>query len=1114
VIVDNEVSLGQRPELSANRRTLLEKWLRGEFRRPANVASIPRRSDSTRAPLSYAQQRLWFFHQLEPDSPLYNTATAVHLQGRLDPNGLQQALSTIIRRHEVLRARFVSEAGNPKQIIGESPEMLPLPVIDLSRCPVHERESEAERLLRAEASRPFDLTRDLMLRATLARLDQTDHVLVISMHHIASDGWSLGVLFRELTALYEGFAGGDAPSLPELPIQYPDYALWQRESLQGAAMENQLAYWRRQLASAPEFLELPADHPRPTIQTFRGHWQWQALTKSLAEALKGLSQRQGATLFMTLLAAFKALVHRYTNQEDVLVGSPSAGRGPIETESLIGFFINTLVLRTDLSGNPTFRELLLRVREVTLGAYAHQDLPFDRLVQELRPERTAGHTPLVQVLFVLQNTPAQNLKLPGLTISPIPLNKMHTGTSKFDLTFQIEENDLGMTVAAEYNTDLFERDTIVRMLGNFKTFLEGIIANPDQRISDLPLLAPAERRRVLVEWNDTHTVYPAGKTIPQLFEEQQAKTPDSIAVKSGGHQWTYRELDARSSRMAQALRSRGISRGQRVGLCVERGADMLAAVLGILKAGAAYVPLDPSFPEGRLRFMADDAQLALLVSTAGLAGSLGLPRDRQLRLDADAEAIAFDSATSLTVNACTAQPGDPAYVIYTSGSTGKPKGVVVPHRAVVNFLTSMAREPGLTADDVLVAITTLSFDIAVLELHLPLTLGATVVIATHDETVDGHALGSLLERHRATVMQATPVTWRLLLESGWNPRTAFKALVGGEALPRDLAVQLIACGVELWNMYGPTETTVWSTCARISNTSDGITIGKPIANTTVLILDAREGVCPIGAPGELCIGGDGVALGYWNRPELTAERFIPDPFSTTPGATLYRTGDRARWRNDGTLEHLGRLDFQVKLRGFRIEVGEIETGIAQHPAVREVAVIAREDTQGNKCLVAYLVAENPPADLVDQLRALVRAAMPEYMVPAQFVMLKALPRTHNGKLDRKALPAPSVGDDAPRGVAVAPRTPTEEMIMGVFRTVLGRTDFGVFDNFFDLGGHSLMAARIMFQLRAASGRDLPLRVLFERPSVSVLAEAIDALSWLAGSRQLPAVASNRVEIEL
>jgi amino acid adenylation domain-containing protein len=514
--------------------------------------------------------------------------------------------------------------------------------------------------------------------------------------------------------------------------------------------------------------------------------------------------------------------------------------------------------------------------------------------------------------------------------------------------------------------------------------------------------------------------------------------------------------------------------------------------------------------------MVEDAQLSLLVSNSALGGSFGLPRKRQLLLDADGGTIASAPDTRLPVDASFAQPGDPAYVIYTSGSTGKPKGVVIPHRAVVNFLTSMAREPGLAADDALASVTTLSFDIAVLELHLPLMLGASVVIATHDETVDGSALASVLERSRATVMQATPVTWRLLLEAGWRPRNAFKALVGGETMPKDLADQLIACGVELWNMYGPTETTVWSTCARITDTSNGITIGRPIANTTVRILDARKNLCPIGVHGELCIGGVGLALGYWNRPELTAERFIPDPFGATPEARLYCTGDRARWRNDGTLEHLGRLDCQVKLRGFRIEPGEIEAVVTRHPSVRETAVIAHEDSPGDKRLVAYFVTGDPAIDLADSLRALVRASLPEYMVPASFVMLKVLPRTPNGKLDRQALPPPAQIDGSPARVTVAPRTLTEEMVMGVFCGVLDRIDFGVFDSFFDLGGHSLMAARLMLKLRAVAGVDLPLRLLFERPTTARLAEAIDGLSWLERSKtpSRGSGAGGREEIEV
>lgn len=1125
--------------LSGRRSAVEEEWL--DPRRTGPLAAAPPallRQNVAEAPLSYAQKRLWFFQQLEPESPMYNIPAAFRLQGRLNREALQRALGFIVRRHEVLRTRFVSDDGAPRQVITAPPVDFPLPVVELGAFPAGRRETEAKRRLQDEAVQPFDLTRDLMLRAALIALGPADHLLAINTHHIASDGWSVGLFLHELAGLYQAFDTGREPALPLLPVQYADYAVWQNELLQDAAMEESLAYWKQQLAGAPAFLELPADHPRSTVQTYRGRWQWQTLPPSLAEALKELSQHEGVTLFMTLLAAFQTLLRRYTQVDDIVVGSPVAGRNQVETENLIGFFVNTLVLRTDLSGNPGFRELLHRVREVALGALAHQDMPFDRLVQELRPERSTGHAPLVQVLFVFQSDPVQGFKLPGLTVTPGPLDKMDTGTAKFDLTFQIGENAQGFVVAAEYNTDLFEHDTITRMLGNFRTLLEGIAAWPEQKISDLPLLTPMERHQVLVEWNSTATEYPRGKTIPQLIEEQAELTPARIALRAGATAWTYSQLEAQANRIAQTLRSRGVSRGQRVGLCVERSADLPAALLGILKTGAAYVPLDASFPEERLHFIAEDSQFSLLVSTTSLASPFNLPRERQLLLDADAQTIASASATRLAVDDQAAQPGDPAYIIHTSGSTGRPKGVVVPHRAVTNLLTSMARQPGLAADDVLVAVTTLSFDIAVLELLLPLIVGATVVTATGDETFDGRALGSLLERHRATVMQATPVTWRLLLdEGGWTPKLPFKALVGGEAMPRDLAEQLLARGVELWNMYGPTETTIWSTCARISNTANTITIGQPIANTTVRILDPRKNLCPVGVPGELCIGGEGVSLGYWNQPALTAARFIPDPYAgnverrplakrdfngvartgTDAGhPLLYKTGDRARWRGDGTLEHLGRLDFQIKLRGFRIEPGEIETAIAQHPAVREAAVIAREDPPGEKRLVAYVAAANPPADLAGQLRTRVRAVLPEYMVPAQFAVLQALPRTPNGKLDRQALPAPVAGDGAPGRLVVAPRTAAETMVTGVFCDVLGRSDFGTLDNFFDLGGHSLMAARLMYKLRTASGLDLPLRMLFEHPTPARLAESLDELDWLEKSKASGRVngATQREEIEL
>jgi len=1044
-------------------------------------------------PLSFAQQRLWFIAQLEPDSPAYNFAFAFRARGSLHVTALEQAINEMVRRHEIFRTTYATLDGGPVQVV--SPERpCEVLVTDLTSVPTSERELKAEDLLKREARRPFNFSSDLMLRASVLKLDAAEYILLLMTHHVAIDGWSFGVFFSELSALYKAFSGGTPSPLSQLPIQYADYAAWQREWLQGEVLTHQLEYWRSHLAGAPQVLELPTDRPRPSTESHRGAHYSFSIPREVSEGLGALSRHQGTTLYMTLLSGFVVLLSRYSGQQDLLVGTPVANRNRAEIEELIGLFLNTLVLRNDLSGDPTVQELLARVRERCLNAYAHQELPFEMLVEDLRPDRDLSRNPLFQVMLVLQNAPEQPFTLHGLRLTPVEVDR---GAALLDLTLWVYETPEGLSGSFEYATDLFDRTTIERMAGHWRALLEAMIADPKRRLSELSLLTEAERHQLVVELNRTGRDYPRQALMQELFEGQARQAPEHTALRFGATALSYGELEGRANRIAQALRSRGVGRGQRVGLCVERGAEMLAAVLGILKAGAAYVPLDPAFPQERLRFMAEDAQLALLVSSSALAGSFGLPRERQLLLDADAKSIEAAPDTRLPLDAQSARPEDPAYVIYTSGSTGKPKGVVVPHRAVVNFLSSMAREPGLSADDVLVAVTTLSFDIAVLELQLPLTLGATVVIASREQAIDGHALKTLLEQTGATVMQATPVTWRLLLEAGWQGGKGFKALVGGEGLPQDLAESLIASGIELWNMYGPTETTVWSTCARITDTARGITIGKPIANTTVYILDAHNNLCPIGVPGELCIGGEGVTLGYWNRPELTAERFIPDPFSTSPGARLYRTGDRARWRNDGTLEHLGRLDFQVKIRGYRIELGEIETAIARHAAIREVVVVAREDIPGDQRLVAYLVAENPPADWVDQLRAQLRAALPEYMVPSAFVVLDKLPLTPNAKIDRKALPAPerSASDEA---AYVAPRTPTEEILAGIWAEVLKLERVGRDDNFFELGGHSLLAMQVAARVRGALGVDLPLRKIFATQTIANLAAQMGGLRVESG----------------
>ncbi len=1084
--------------LSPVKQALLEQRLKRAAPSGGRAPEIPTRPDRDWAPLSFAQRQMWVIDQLTPGNPAYNLPNGYRLRGPLDVTALQHSVNEIIKRHEVLRTTFALQDGEPVQRI--HPELtITIDVTALDHLTADERERRLHALASQESVRPFDLSRLPLIRVSVFTLGAAEHVLILNLHHIVADGLSIGLLLDELDAFYRAFTQGGDPQPRAMALQYADFAAWQRRTLATeAAYTKQIEFWRRQLGGTLPVLELPRDFSRPSVQSFDGSNVFIHIPTALARELKSLGAREGCTFFMTVLAAFEVLLQRHADAEQVVVGTPVGARTPSELEPLIGNFLNMAALRCDLSGDPTFVELLRRSRETTLDAFSSSDLPFEAMMEHLPFARDPSRNPVFQVMLQVLSTAAPR-------IGDLEISSFHFDlkVAQFDLSLHLYEEGGSYLGRFEYCTDLFRRETVERLASHFEQLLHGIVRNPEQRISTMPIMTASESNQILNEWTATAADFPADVRLHELVEAQVERTPERTALRVGATSLSYAQLDARANRIAQALRARGVSRGQRVGLCVERDADMLAVVLGILKAGAAYVPFDPSFPEARLRFMAEDAQLALLVSTSALAGSVGLPRERQLLLDADAPAIAAAPTTRLPVGAESAQPADPAYVIYTSGSTGRPKGVVVPHRAVVNFLTSMAREPGLRPEDVLVAVTTLSFDIAVLELQLPLARGATVVIATRDEAMSGPALRALLERHGATVMQATPTTWRLLLEAGWTGGTPFKALVGGEALPQDLADQLIARGVELWNMYGPTETTVWSTCARITDTRSGITIGKPIANTTVRILDSRRNVCPVGVPGELCIGGDGVALGYWNRPELTADRFIADPFGTTPdrGAMLYRTGDRACWRTDGTLEHLGRLDDQVKLRGFRIEPGEIEAGIAQHPAVREVAVIAREDAPGDARLVAYVVAERAPADLADQLRALVRAASPEYMVPAAFVTLEALPRTPNGKLDRKALPPPSVGAVAPRGGAVVPRTPTEEMVLGVFRDVLGRTDFGICDNFFDWGGHSLMAARIMLRLRAASGCDLPLRILFERQTASGIAEAIDALARSPSSTQ-------------
>ena len=1033
-----------------------------------------------RAPLSFAQERLWFLDQFMPDSALYNMPTAVSLSGHLDVRVLELALKEIVRRHEVLRTTFAMDGDRPVQVIAPETDFR-ISFVDLSDMPISERETQAQSMAIEEARLPFDLTKGPLLRARLLKLGYAEHMALLTMHHIASDGWSIGIFIRELATLYKAFLLGRPSPLPDLPIQYADFSEWQRQWLDGAVLNEQLSYWRRHLDGI-SILELPTDQPRRPVMSYRGAQQIFSLPLALSGAIKELGRREGATLFMLLLGAFQVLLNRYTGQDDISIGSPVAGRNRTEIEGLIGFFVNTLVLRTDLSGGPGFLNLLSRVKEVIAAAYAYQDFPFERLVEQLQPSRTLNRTPLFQVMFSLQNAPLSALELPGLRVKPLPVD---TGNSKFDLILEMSESGGTIGGALRYNTDLFEPTTIHRMLEHFRTLLEAIVDNPAQSISRLPLLTGGERDQLLFEWNQTEADYPRALPVHKLFETQAMQSPDKVALVFEDNRISYVELDRRANRLAHHLKANGVKQETLVGICLERSVEMVVAMLGILKAGGAYVPLDPAYPTERLAFMIEDARMPLLLTRKNLIIDLPECRAKMIDLDRDAEVISEQSENDCDGGA-TAE--NLAYVIYTSGSTGKPKGVQITHSALGNFLSHMRLRPGLSDEDVLLAVTTLSFDIAGLELFLPLIAGGRVVLANREAAAGGELLREQLRGSGATIMQATPSGWRLLIEAGWQGTDHLKILCGGEALPGDLAEELLKRGASVWNMFGPTETTIWSTIHLVETGKSVVSIGRPISNTEIYLMDRGLEIVPTGVPGELYIGGEGLARGYLNRPHLTAERFIPHPFSRKPGARLYKTGDLARYMTGGTIEFLGRADHQVKVRGFRIELGEIEASLMRHPSVREAVVVAREDVPGDKRLMSYIVPVQQEPPSAGELRRFLKDRLPDYMVPAGFEVMESLPLTPNGKVDRKALPAAGNMRPALEAVYVEPQTELEQMIAAAWRESLRLDKVGVDDNFFDLGGHSLLTIQVHNKLRSSFDCDLSIIDLFRFPTISSLAK--------------------------
>ncbi len=1038
-------------------------------------------------PLSFTQQRLWFLNRLEPDSAFYNIPVTIRFQGRLDVSALTRAWHALQARHEILRTRFLEEDGVPAQTVLPF-EADPLPLEDFSHLAPAERERAVAGRIAQEEGTCFDLAADAPLRLHLLRLSEDEHLLVGVMHHIIADGWSMGRIIDEMASAYNAYRQDRDYDVTPLSIQYADFAAWQRSWLQGAKLQQLLDFWRKQLQGAPPLINLPLDFPRPATQTFRGRRFTQVLPAGLAASLNGLVKSEGATLFIVMLSAYKLLLARYTDQQDVCVGSPIANRSNPALEPLIGAFVNSLVLRTDLDGVSSFREAITRVRETALAAYDHQDIPFEKLVEALQPERNLSHSPLFQVWFALQNAPGAEVALDEvqLTYEPPALQ-----SAKFDLSLSITEHDAGIACEWEYNSDLFREDSIRRMAQAYRTLLSFFALFPDQHpssaaLAERPVPMPAPTYQA-ADWARTGT--------EARIRQQAALTPHAVAVRDQQDTLTYAELEQQAARLATVLQQEGVGPEVSVALYLDRSPATLIAILAIWKAGGAYLPLDPAYPIERLQYMADDAGVTRVICNAD-----------QVAADSFGKATLLPIQTLLQ-RAENAEPARPAayhaarlaYTIYTSGSTGRPKGVQVPHGGLANFLASTATVPGMDASDILVAVTPLSFDIAGLELFLPLTVGAQVVIADRVAGFDGAALAQLLRDNQATVMQATPVTWRLLLDSGWSGGTHFRALCGGEALPQQLARDLAQrCG-SLFNMYGPTETTIWSTTALIDSADEIIDIGLPIAETQAYILDAAMNPLPPGVPGELYLAGAGLARGYFNRPGLTAERFVPNPFAeaSDSGSRLYRTGDRARWLCDAAgkptrLLCLGRIDQQVKLRGFRIEPGEIEARLDAFDGIARSAVIVFAGEGEPPHLAAYLtLTEATQAPSIAALRAHLGHDLPNYMIPSSFTVLPEFPLTPNGKLNRRALPRPAQQAEHLQREITPPRGPLEQALVHIWADLLKQSDIGIHDNFFELGGHSLLITRLVSRLRQIFKTELPLRRLFEVATVAQLAAAMN-----------------------
>jgi amino acid adenylation domain-containing protein len=1073
--------------LSVEKRRLLEQYLKTQGLNLSNVI-LPQRRDTNIFPLSFAQQRLWFLDQLEPNTAVYNIPDTHFFNGPINLDALERSLSELIRRHEVLRTTFQNINGEPMQVIAES-QPQQLEVTDLSTLPESEREAEAQRMADEEAEQTFDLMRGPLFRFRLLRLAEDKHILLLNMHHIISDGWSLTVLGRELGTLYDAYHAGESSPLPDLTIQYADFAVWQREWLQGEVLEKQLAYWREQLGGELPVLDLFTDRPRPAIQTYRGSAVDLELSVEATERLKQIGQEGAATLFMTLLAAFKVLLWRYTRQQEILVGSPIANRNRAEIEGLIGFFVNTLVMRSKLNPEISFREFLAQVRETTLGAYGHQDIPFEKLVEELQPERSLNRQPLFQVSFTLQESE-------GIALEGVESDWMETrrDTAKFDLSLFTSDAGGELYSWLAYNSDLFDQSTVARMLKHFHALLEDIAANPDARLSELSLMTKEERGQ-LEHWNQTQSEYEHEKCIHQLVELQVARKPDAIAVVHGQKEIRYDELNRRANQLAHYLRKHGVGLETRVGVLMERSIEWIVALLGIVKAGGVYVPLDGSYPAPRLRFMLEDAGVGLLLTERGQPKIVAEEEaTKVVYLDSGWEWLESESGENLE-NVTEAE--NLAYLMYTSGSTGQPKGVGVPHRAI-NRLVSNTNYVEFDESDCVAQISNASFDAATFEIWGALINGSRLVVLEKETALSAEELGRKLVDEQISIMFLTTALFNHLAQSRPEIFASLKSMLfGGDAADARSVHRVLEQGKpqHLLNVYGPTEGTTFTTTYEVQDSDSGapnIPIGRAISNTEVWVLDQQSRMAPVGVAGELCIGGDGLAQGYLRRPELTAEKFVPHPYSRKAGARLYRTGDLVRYGSDGNIEFLKRMDHQVKVRGFRVELGEIESVLNQHWAIAESIVVDSKDSSGNTRLIAYIVFEDGAEATSSEILTFLQEKLPSYMFPSAFVTIKEIPLTANGKVDRRALPVTEQIDAETSTAFIAPRTDMEELVAEIWRDTLELTQVGVESNFFQLGGHSLMATRVMNKIRERCGVELPLRVLFESPTVASLAARLEA----------------------